>query len=84
MADIPHALAPARVDYAVVDRVRTAYWVERLRRLGPAESLRVAEDLWRHVRRLRPEWPDREEREADLAGHVALHEVLSRAHQRGG
>jgi hypothetical protein len=75
---------PARVDHAAADRVRTDYWVERLRRLGPAESLRVADELWRQVRTLRSDWPDREERAADLSGHLALLEALSRAHRRSG
>lgn len=70
--------------FAAADRVRTAYWVERLRRLGPGESFRVADGLRRHVRTVRPDWPSREEREADLAAHVALHEALTgvRSHRR--
>lgn len=79
-----HASVPARVDYDAAERVRTEYWVERLRRLGPAESLRVAEELRRHVRTLRPDWPDRREREADLATHMAVHEALSRARRHRG
>lgn len=64
--------------------MRTAYWVERLRRLGPAESFRVAAELRRHVRTVRPDWPDRAEREADLATHVAVHEALSCVQRRCG
>jgi hypothetical protein len=84
MADVSRTLEPAGVDHDTVDRVRTAYWVERLRRLGPTESLRVADELWRHVRRLRPDWPSPEERETDLAGHIALREALSGDHHRSG
>ena len=73
----PPLLAP--VDHAAADRVRTAYWVERLRRLGPAEGFRVADALRRRVRTVRPDWPDRAEREADLAAHTAVHEALRRA-----
>lgn len=74
----------AAVDHAAADRVRTAYWVERLRRLGPTESFRVADELWRQVRALRPDFPDRRGREADLADHVALLKALSRVHNRSG
>ena len=80
----PRSLVPAEVDHQAAARVRTEYWVARLRRLGPAESLRVADGLWRHVRSVRPDWPDRQEREADLAAHVAVLEALSRARRLGG
>jgi hypothetical protein len=82
MGSEPHPPLLAGVDHDAADRVRTAYWVERLRRLGPAESFRVADGLWRHVRALRPDWPDRAEREADLAAHVAVHEALSCVQRR--
>lgn len=74
----PQNRVPASVAHDAAEKVRTAYWVERLRRLGPAESLRVAGELWRHVRTLRPDWPDRQEREADLAAHLAVGEALRR------
>lgn len=84
MAPEPHPLLLASVDHEAADRVRTAYWVERLRRLGPAESFRVAAELWRRVRTVRPDWPDRAEREADLAAHAVLREALSRVQRRRG
>jgi len=59
MGSEPRVPVPARVDHDAANRMRTAYWVERLRRLGPTESYRVADGLWRHVRALRPDWPDR-------------------------
>lgn len=78
MGSKPHRPLLAAVDHAAADRVRTAYRVERLRRLGPTESFRVADELRRHVRAVRPDWPDRAEREADLAAHMAVREALSR------
>ncbi len=84
MASGLHPPLLAGVDHDAAERVRTAYWVERLRRLGPAESFRVAEELRRHVRALRPDWPDRAERDADLAAHAAVHEALSRVQRRRG
>lgn len=84
MDSVVRTSVPSRVDHAAAERVRTEYWVQRLRRLGPGESLRVADDLWRHVRTLRSDWPDRDDREADLAGHVALLEALSRVRDRSG
>ncbi len=84
MSSAPENTTPTTADHAAADRVRTAYWVERLRRLGPAESFRVADDLRRHVKTLRPHWPSREERDADLAAHVALQEALGRVRPGGG
>jgi hypothetical protein len=84
MGPEPRSPLIAPVDHEAADRVRTAYWVERLRRLGPAESFRVAAELWRRVRAVRPDWPDRAERDADLATHVAVHEALSRVQRRRG
>ena len=84
MGSEPSALVPARADHDSANRVRTEYWVERLRRLGPAESCRVADELWRHVRTVRPDWPDRSEREADLAAHCAVLEALSHVRRRRG
>lgn len=71
-------LLSSRADHAAADRVRTHYWVDRLRRLGPEESFRVADGLWRYVRKQRPDWPSREDREVDLAAHIALSDALHR------
>jgi len=63
------------------DRVRASkdrYWAERKRTLTPEEALRIADGLHLQVRSLRPDWPDAEQREADLATHVRVSELLRR------
>lgn len=69
---------PASVAHDAAEKVKTVYWVERLRRLGPVESLRVADELRHHVRALRPDWPGPLDREADLAVHLTVGEALRR------
>ena len=63
------------------DRVRASkdrYWAERKKTLSPEEALSIAEGMRLQVRTLRPEWPDAEQREADLAAHVRISERLRR------
>lgn len=71
------------VEFATRDRSELAarkarYWVERKRRLGPAEGIRVAEELRRHVLRVRPDWPGEAARAQDLATHLRVAEALRR------
>ena len=71
------------VEFATRDRSEVAaekarYWIERKQRLGPAEGLRVAEELRRHVRQIRPDWPSEAERAEDLATHLRVAEALRR------
>lgn len=65
-------------DWEELARLKTQYWLERKRALGPAEGIRVADQLRRHVRLTRPDWPSAEDREEDLAHHVRLGEMLRR------
>jgi hypothetical protein len=45
-------------DWDSARRNKDAYWAERIERLGPAESFRIAEELRREVLLLHPTWPD--------------------------
>jgi hypothetical protein len=66
-------------DWEAVRAAKDRYWAERIRRLGPAEGLRIADELRRHVVALHPDWPTPADRSADLAAHVRLAELLRRA-----
>jgi len=44
-------------DWAAARQNKDAYWGERIARLGPAEGLRIAEELRRQVLSLDPDWP---------------------------
>lgn len=52
------------------------HWLHRKRELGPAEGVRMAEELRVLVAVQWPDWPGPEEREADLELHARVSEAL--------
>ena len=66
-------------DWDAARAAKDRYWAARIRRLGPGEGLRVADELRRQVLAQQPGWPSSTERSADLAAHVRLAELLQRA-----
>ena len=69
-------------DWALLEASKTEYWAERKRRLGPAEGLRIADELRRHVLALRPDFPSEAERAEDIACHARVAEMLRRVGER--
>ena len=63
-------------DWAAVRDAKDAYWTEVTRVRGPLEALRIADELRREARQLRPGWPTAEDRAADLEAHIRLSERL--------
>lgn len=64
------------------DKARDAkdrYWAQRIARLGAAEGIRVADQLRLQCLALHPSWPSVDERQADLACHIAVARRLRRA-----
>lgn len=57
---------------------KDAYWASRIRRLGPMEGLRIADELRRQAIHQHPGWPGEEDRRRDLEAHVKLAERLRR------
>jgi hypothetical protein len=66
-------------DWAAARDAKDAYWAERIRRLGPAEGFRVAEELRLQARLLNPAWPSGDERREDFLAHARLRALLDRA-----
>jgi hypothetical protein len=71
-------------DYAgrawhLVEAHKRSYWARVLREEGVLATFEAAQALWTHMRQLRPEWPRAEDREEDLAHHLALTRSLDRA-----
>jgi hypothetical protein len=66
-------------DWAAVRDAKDAYWAERVERLGPAEGLRIAEELRLQAQLLHPGWPSEDDRREDLATHVRVRALLDRA-----
>ena len=63
---------------------KDAYWAERVRRLGPLESLRIADELRRQALLQHPDWPDAASRRDDLRHHVRMTELFARVDARRG
>ncbi|HUL76168.1 MAG TPA: hypothetical protein VL691_02815 [Vicinamibacteria bacterium] len=70
-------------DWAAVRDAKDAYWAERVGRLGPAEGLRIAEELRRQAQLLNPAWPSEDDRREDFLAHVRLRSLLDRARLPG-
>jgi hypothetical protein len=68
-----------RRDWEVARAAKDDYWSARIRRLGPREGLRIADELRRQVLALDVEWPSQADREGDLATHARVSELLRRA-----
>lgn len=66
-------------DWDAVRDAKDAYWAERVGRLGPAEGLRIAEELRRQALLLNPEWPSEDDRREDFQVHVRVRALLDRA-----
>jgi len=71
-----------RRDWSRIAELKRSRWADRRRRLGPAEGVRVAGEIYAQVRKARPDWPSDESRRADLRHHVALAERLRAARRR--
>jgi hypothetical protein len=54
-------------------------WLACRQRYGEAWGLRVGDALRVRAKRARPGWPSAEERDADLAMHLRMIDVLRRA-----
>ena len=70
-------------DWDAARLAKDRYWADRIHRLGAAEGLRVGDELRRQVLTLHPWWPSQADREADLAHHVKLAELLRRVGRPG-
>ena len=57
---------------------KDAYWAERVGRLGPAEALRIADELRRQALLQHPDWPDAASRREDLKHHARMTELFAR------
>jgi hypothetical protein len=71
-------------DWALARQAKDAYWAARIRSRGPAEGIRIADELRRQMRLIDPHWPSPAERDRDLASHARVSELWRRAdHTRG-
>ena len=66
-------------DWNAARKAKDAYWGERIARLGPLESFRIAEELRRQALTHDPAWPHPADRRADLLSHIRVAGLLRRA-----
>ena len=57
---------------------KDAYWAARIRRLGPVEGIRIADELRRQALLQHPDWPSAASRREDLRHHARMTELLTR------
>jgi hypothetical protein len=69
----------ARRERTAVQEFKRAYHAKRYREHGAAPGVALAQGLWVHARRVRPDWPTSQERAEDLTHHVALKARLDQA-----
>jgi hypothetical protein len=66
-------------DWKAARDAKDTYWGERILRLGPAEGLRISDELRRQALLQDPAWPRPEDRRRDLLAHARLTALLHRA-----
>jgi hypothetical protein len=71
-------------DWAAARASKDAYWAHRIERLGPAEGLRMADELRRQMLSLNPDWPHHDDRRRDLLSHARVAGLLRRVHSTRG
>jgi hypothetical protein len=71
-------------DWGAARASKDIYWRDRIARLGPAEGLRIADELRRQAMRQNPGWPRPSDRRRDVLCHVRLAERLRRARSTRG
>jgi hypothetical protein len=68
-----------RRDWRLLAQAKQELWMTRRRRMRAVEALRIGDALRAQVRAVRPDWPTPADREADIASHTRLTEILGRA-----
>jgi hypothetical protein len=68
-----------RRDWGLLGQAKHDFWINRRRLMPAIEALRIADELRRQVHAIRPDWPPPADRDADLAAHVHVTEILGRA-----
>lgn len=78
MRDPDDLRAFAREGWAAAARAKELYRRSFQKVYGPAEGIRIADELRKQVLAQRPDWPTEEERREDLAAHRRLLALFDR------
>ena len=68
-------------DWNLIARAKAEGWIEQKAAMTPSAAFQLGAELLRYARTLRPDWPNESERDADLASHVRVAEMLQRVGQ---
>lgn len=71
--------AYARRDRSELQRLKRQRGADLIRDGGTDAAFRAVWALYEHVRTLRPDWPDEQQRAEDLQHHIRLKQLLDRA-----
>jgi hypothetical protein len=63
----------------LIRRRKLTHWAEQYARHGAEPALRAADDLYAHMRSLRPDWPEPELRREDWQQHIKMRTLFDRA-----
>jgi hypothetical protein len=63
-------------DWAALADAKARFWADRKRSMTSDEALATGEMLRQHARALKPDWPDKRERDEDLDVHVRVSGTL--------
>jgi hypothetical protein len=77
-------IAFARRDWQAIAELKQRRWTQQKAQMTPAEALAVGDELRHHALTLHPDWPTEADRRKDLASHVRVSEMLSRAKPPNG
>src|SRR5205823_14167599 len=66
-------------DWRLIEELKKDQWLEQKAGMTPSAALEFAAGLFEYARALKPDWPNGSEREADLASHIRMAEILQRA-----
>lgn len=67
-------------DWRAARKAKDTYWADRIARLGPAEGLRIADQLRQQVIQQDPDWPGDAERRKDFDAHSRVSDAMRRAY----
>jgi hypothetical protein len=77
--DPSHVRAFVNRNRALVQDAKAEYWAQRYRDLGWRANWELAQELYAHARRVRPDFPTDRDRTEDYAHHVRLKSLIDRA-----
>ena len=69
----------ANRDWKQLSKFDRSHWAKEYRRSGSATIQKVSQILWQHMKHIRPEWPNEQERSNDLENHIVLKKLLDQA-----